>query len=83
MEKIIDPAQLQRDALKTRLLDLHQVLDEIYGTGWSAHNPQAVAIFFQARAVEQMAGELQKLHSTLAEGTGALTVGLEGTHAAG
>lgn len=66
----------------------HRSIDGVYGAGFAKENPLLVARFMTAFALRDLAEavnrhgskatvELEALHQILAEGSGAITVGLE------
>jgi hypothetical protein len=59
------------------LWKLHRTLDAVYGTGFCKDNPHIVARFMQALALKQLAQDVGGLRELLAQGSGAITVGIE------
>ncbi len=69
----------QQPEVHNPVLNAHAMLDEAYGSGWSADHPEAVALYMQAIAMDKLATEVAEIREVFSSGSGAITVGIERT----
>lgn len=65
------------ESMRKEIEAAYAVLDACYGSGFSVDNPAIVMQFIHAASVKKLAVALNEMAETFANGSGAITIGID------